>query len=238
MRRHDPDRFLTSLFAPGARREPLWVLYAFNHELARAREAAREPVAALIRLQWWREVVEGARRRHEVAEPLGRAIDSGALDPALLEAMVAGREAEAAPVETVDAWRDYLLAAYGGVGAAAAAALGADAAGQEACRRWGAVYGGAAVLRSAATDAARFRSRLPEDVLARHAGRPSPGALDELAAIVRGLDGPGRLPRRAVAAALPVVLARRDLRRLHTPPGPRGAGDRLAVVLAALRARL
>ena len=34
-------------------------LYAFNHELARAREAVSEPPLALIRLQWWREVVEG-----------------------------------------------------------------------------------------------------------------------------------------------------------------------------------
>ena len=39
----------------------------------------RKPPLALIRLQWWREVVEGARRRHEVAEPLSAAIDAGAL---------------------------------------------------------------------------------------------------------------------------------------------------------------
>ena len=66
VRRHDPDRFLTALFAPAERREALFVLYAFNHELARAREVAREPMLAMVRLQWWREVVEGARRRHEV----------------------------------------------------------------------------------------------------------------------------------------------------------------------------
>ena len=33
VRRHDPDRFLTALFAPEAKREGLFVLYAFNHEL-------------------------------------------------------------------------------------------------------------------------------------------------------------------------------------------------------------
>ena len=38
VRRHDPDRFLTALFAPPAMRETLFVLYAVNHELARARE--------------------------------------------------------------------------------------------------------------------------------------------------------------------------------------------------------
>ena len=61
VRRHDPDRFLTALFAPPEKRDALLTLYAFNHELARAREAVSEPPLALIRLQWWREVVEGAR---------------------------------------------------------------------------------------------------------------------------------------------------------------------------------
>jgi phytoene synthase len=40
VRRHDPDRFLTALFAPPAKRDALLTLYAFNHELARAREVA------------------------------------------------------------------------------------------------------------------------------------------------------------------------------------------------------
>jgi phytoene synthase len=58
VRRHDPDRFLTALFAPSEKRNALLTLYAFNHELARAREVVSEPPLALIRLQWWREVVE------------------------------------------------------------------------------------------------------------------------------------------------------------------------------------
>ena len=71
-----------ALFAPADRRETLFLLYAFNHELARAREVASQPTLALIRLQWWREVIEGARRRHEVAAPLGEALDAGRLDAA------------------------------------------------------------------------------------------------------------------------------------------------------------
>ncbi|MHB0688998.1 squalene/phytoene synthase family protein, partial [Roseomonas mucosa] len=52
------------------------------------------------------------------------------------------------------------------------------------------------------------------------------------------------LPKPAVAAALPLVLARRDLRRiadradLAQPPGPRGGADRLAVAWAGLRGRV
>ncbi len=77
VRRHDPDRFLCSLFAPRERRDALFALVAFNPELARAREAARNPMVALMRLQWWRDAVEEAAarkppRRHEVAEPLAQ----------------------------------------------------------------------------------------------------------------------------------------------------------------------
>ncbi|MBR0671340.1 hypothetical protein GXW76_09170, partial [Roseomonas soli] len=48
------------------------------------------------------------------------------------------------------------------------------------------------------------------------------------------------VPRGALAAALPAVLARRDLVRLaagRDVPG-RGLGDRLAVTLAGLRGRV
>ena len=72
-------------------------LYAFNHELARAREVVSEPPLALIRLQWWREVVEGAYRRHEVAEPLRAAVDAGELDRGDLLRLIDAREAEAEP---------------------------------------------------------------------------------------------------------------------------------------------
>ena len=91
-RAHDPDRFLCALFAPAERREALFALIAFNHELARAREAASNPMAALIRLQWWRDALEEARlgrpaRRHEVAAPLHDAVTGGALDAEALRGL-------------------------------------------------------------------------------------------------------------------------------------------------------
>src|SRR5271156_3271915 len=74
VRRHDRDRFQTALFAPAARREALFALYAFNYEIARVRESVREPMLGQIRLQWWREAIDAAyagaaSRRHEVAGP-------------------------------------------------------------------------------------------------------------------------------------------------------------------------
>ena len=126
VRRHDPDRFLTALFAPPDKREALLTLYAFNHELARAREVVSEPPLALIRLQWWREVVEGAYRRHEVAEPLRAAVDAGELDRGDLLRLIDAREAEAEPAfQTVTDWRGYLLGSAGGVAVAAGRLLGA-----------------------------------------------------------------------------------------------------------------
>jgi len=49
VRRVDPDRYLTALFAPPARREALFTLYAFNHELARAREVVPRDVGLTTR---------------------------------------------------------------------------------------------------------------------------------------------------------------------------------------------
>ena len=252
VRRHDPDRFLCALFAPAERRETLFLLYAFNHELARAREVASQPTLALIRLQWWREVVEGARRRHEIAGPLGEALDAGRLQAADLAAMIEGREAEAdAAIPTLAAWEQYVGAAAGGVAVAAGRALAADEPMLRRLRALGTAYGIGGQLRSVPALTRQGRCQLPEEVLAAHgltvhdvvadprSARLMP-ALRALADHGRRLltEARGPVPRGVVAAALPAVLARRDLARVGQPIRPRGIGDRLAVVVAGLTARV
>jgi len=166
VRRHDPDRFLTALFAPAARRDALFVLYAFNHELERAREVASLPPIALIRLRWWREVVEGAERRHEIATPLGAAIRTGLLAPDDLLAMIAAHETETEEgLPSIAAWRDVVSGTAGTLGVAAARLLGAG--NPEAFRPAGAAYGAGRRLRDIAADATRGRCWLPDDILAR-----------------------------------------------------------------------
>ncbi len=59
VRRHDWDRFICTLFAPEDRREDLFTLLAFNLELARTREMVTEPLIGEMRLQWWRDAIEG-----------------------------------------------------------------------------------------------------------------------------------------------------------------------------------
>ena len=91
---------------------------------------------------------------------------------------------------------------------------------------------------------------LPAEVLAQHGLTPEHVVANPNAAGVQtvigllagdGLDlirGSLRLPRHAVAAALPAVLARRDLRRAPSFPVERGIGDRLAVMIAGVSGRI
>ena len=255
VRQHDPDRFLCALFAPPERRETLLLLYAFNHELARAREVTREPTLALIRLQWWREVVLGADRFHEVATPLAAALRDGRLEAGDLLAMIEGREPETEPeMPTLRAFEDYVEGSAGALAAAAGRVLGADGATRERLRALGAAYGVAGQIRSVAPLLGQRRCLLPADLLAGHGLTPDslvsrpddarlPGALRDLAAAGLRLwtRGRGRFARVAVAAALPGVLGGRDLQRAarsRPQPHPRRLGDRLAVLVAAARGRV
>src|SRR3546814_19486271 len=90
--RHDPDRYLASLFAPEAQREDLFALYAFNYEVAKTAAVVSEPMIGQIRLQWWREslagIYAGRARQHEVVQPLARAVPARALPSALLETTI------------------------------------------------------------------------------------------------------------------------------------------------------
>jgi 15-cis-phytoene synthase len=248
VRRHDPDRFLTALFAPPEHRDALLTLYAFDHELARAREVTSEPHLALIRLHWWREVVEGERRRHEVATPLADLLDTGRLSPEILLPIIDAYEIETEPcIETLTQWRSWLLAGAGGIAVAAGRLLGAQD--PEVLRPTGAAFGAARVIRWNHALARRGRCLLPGDLLADagisvHEAIAAPDSSAVIAVSRRlAADGEGflaqapsgRLSRSMVAAALPAVLARRDLRRgPEVQPAPRGLADRLAVTWAGL----
>jgi phytoene synthase len=114
------------------------------------------------------------------------------------------------------------------------------------------------VLRAVPALARQGRCLLPAEVLATHALSPeamidamirTPNA-PAVRAVMTALattgttllaNAPHRLPRPLIAAALPAVLARRDLAGLlhhRTPPPERGISDRLAVTLAAARLRI
>jgi phytoene synthase len=70
LRNTDFDRYLACLLMPEDKRGPIAALYAFNAELARIRDIIHEPLPGEIRLQWWRDLVEGVGRGESLANPL------------------------------------------------------------------------------------------------------------------------------------------------------------------------
>jgi phytoene synthase len=220
IRRVDPDRWLTSRFiADAVARADVVALYAFDHELARARRVASTPLMAEIRLTWWREALdeifgEGPARRHPTAEALAAAVRRG-LPRAPLEAMIDGH-AEALEAGELDEagalrWAEAVEAT-----AAQAAAMILDPAAQAgaaapAGRAWGLAMLVRAGLAAHGTIAAPLRAALAE---ARIAARS--------------------LSAAAFPAALPARLARFDLAGRR--PGP--LDRRVAIVLAMATGRL
>ncbi len=226
LKRRDPDRLLVTLFAPPSRRLALAALYAFGHELARVPEMASEPALGLIRLQWWREVTDGGRPRHEVASPLGAALDASLLDAGDLRALLAAREEElAGPLLGVAAWQAHIAATEGALAAAAGRALGATAPERTRLAALGTAYG-----------VARLLLRMEPSARAEAAELATWGRRQLASA-------GGRLPYPLLGAGLIGTLARRDLHRLarnrlEAGFSPRGLGDRLAVFAAAAIGRV
>jgi 15-cis-phytoene synthase len=58
-REHDADAYLAALFAAEPVRQDLWALQAFAAELARIPALVSEPMLGEIRLQWWRDALDG-----------------------------------------------------------------------------------------------------------------------------------------------------------------------------------
>ncbi|MBE9606832.1 squalene/phytoene synthase family protein [Acetobacteraceae bacterium H6797] len=263
-RRADPDRFLASLFAAPEKREAIWALIGFDHELARAVPATSQMMTALIRLQWWRDMlaeaeVGAAPRQHEVAAPLHAAITAGVLDAADLHPMIDAREIETEEaIPSEEAFFAWARGTAGGWAVAAGRALGAPPEALARLQSIGTVCGVAATLRGAGVAARQGRCLLPEDLLVSAGTTPHEVAHDPRGPAVKGVvqalarraltmadEARSAIPRPAMAAALPLVLARRDLGWLLSPgydvaqvPPPRGLGARLAVSWAGMTGRV
>lgn len=225
-RAHDRDRFVAALFAPAARREALFALLAFNHEVARTREAVSEAMLGQIRLQWWRDALDGAYagtpRRHEVVTPLAGAIAAHRLDRALFDRLIDAREADLDPQAGFAdraAMTAYAEATGGTLQLLQAQALGAaDADSQAAAGAVGTAWALLGLVRALPFLIAAGRTPLPDDLLAEAGlsrqdlrGRTPPPALAGPVAAVcdqaAALLAEARARRRAVApSARPALL--------------------------------
>jgi phytoene synthase len=74
VRATDRDRYLATLLAPAQHRNALFALYAFNVEIERVRDLARETMPGEVRLQWWREVLLGERSGEAAINPVAAAL--------------------------------------------------------------------------------------------------------------------------------------------------------------------
>lgn len=76
LRRSDPDRYLSTLYAPPAVRADLDALYRFNAEIAAIRDRIREPLPGEVRIQWWRDTLAGGEAGgYPLAEALLAAVE-------------------------------------------------------------------------------------------------------------------------------------------------------------------
>ena len=234
VRAADRDRFLASLFAPAERRDSLFALYAFNVEIGRVREVARETLPGEIRLRWWRDVLSGERGGEGNANPVAAAllgtIERHGLAVDKLIALIEARRFDLydEPMASVADLEAYAKKTFSAVIGLAAQILGADAA--PAAGPAGIASGIAGLLRAFPLHAARRQLYAPADLLARHgvssddifAGRSSPAvnaALAELRALARQRLAAARehlttLPREAQPAFLTVALVRPSLDRM------------------------
>jgi phytoene/squalene synthetase len=220
--RGDPDRYAALLAAPVAARARLLPLYAFNLEVARAPWVTQEPMIAEMRLQFWRDVVEGAasgspQRAHEVAGPMADLIRAADLPIDVLDRLIDARrhDIDRAPFADQAALDAYLEDTGGGLMWLAARALGAGAEVEPLARKAGWATGLAAYLRAVPELEARGRVPLvdgrPEAVadLARE-------ALARLDAVRRSR---GRVPATVRPAFFPARAAGAILRQAAREPG-------------------
>lgn len=246
VRRFDPDRFLLAQFAPAACRPALLALAAFNLEVAKIPEVVTERMLGQIRLQWWREaldgIVAGSPRAHAVVRSLAAAVAGHGLVAEPLHAFIDARERDLDPdpppdlpalVAHVDATAGRIAGLQLDVlGVAGDSARSAALAGT---RAWAL----AGLLRAVPFHARARRIYLPEAVL-REAGagradllalRPDAGlkqavarVAEAAAAEIEAARALGHPPRAAAAVTLAATLARLHLARLreagHDPFAP------------------
>ncbi|RDJ27642.1 phytoene/squalene synthase family protein [Bosea caraganae] len=239
VREADHDRYIASLYAPEALRPGLFALYAFSHEIARVREQVSEPLPGEVRLQWWRDLLEGDAQGEAQAHPVAAALLDTVLRYRLPIAPLTGL-IEARVFDLYDDPMPSLsdLEGYAGETSSALIRLasiilaeGRDPGGAAACGHAGVAYALAGLMRAFPWHAAAGQVYLPGDILGRNGvirddivrGRGGPGVLytlKELRGIARKHlkklgDLRETMPAAIAPAFLPVALVEPYLKRME-----------------------
>jgi 15-cis-phytoene synthase len=234
----DRDRYLATLFAPAARRDALCALHAFDIEIRRVRDVAREPLPGEIRLQWWTEVLSGERGEEASANPVAAALRAtiaqhGLATARLLDLIEARRfDLYEEPMASVADLEHYAKQTSSVSFAFAAQILGGEAAAVGLAAEPAGIADTMAQLMTAfPLHAARGQLYVPNEILDRHevtphqifTGQSSPAlnaALGELRDLARQkLAAAGEyiaaLPGAVLPAFLPLAPVRAALDRLE-----------------------
>ena len=237
VREADRDRYLSTLFAPAAQRDALFALYAFNVEIARVRDFAREPMPGEIRLQWWREALAGEREGEAAAHPVAAALREilaryGLASDRLI-ALIDARAFDLydEPMTTLTDLEIYGIKTQSALFAMAAEMLGGGAPTELLTLDAGIAYSIAGVLHGLARHVSRRQLYLPLDLLTRHRVDPNQilagqatdalrAALAELRILTRRhlTTAQAQLksaPPEVLPALLPAALVGPTLRRME-----------------------
>jgi phytoene synthase len=219
VRAGDKERFLATLFAPQKYRRALYALYAFNLEVARTRELAREPMPGEIRLQWWREVLEGTGRGEVEANPVAAALRDVVvryrLPPQALAELIDARAFDLydAPMTSLSELEHYAQRTAAGPIELAARVLadGEDPGIGDLARHAGIAYAVAGLLRALPIHSARGQLYLPAQVMQRYGAAPADifaaKPTTELRAVLAELRLRARKHLAAARELLPAMLA-------------------------------
>ena len=237
VKQFDPDRYLSTLFAPSEKRAGLFALYAFNLEIARIRESVSEPPLGEIRLQFWRDalgaIYGGQTHEHPVADALAEVVRNSDIPQQALLNLIEARTFDLYddPMPSVNDLEGYLgetssilIMLAGRILAGDATTAASDAAGHA-----GVAYGLTGLLRSVPVHRARGQCYLPKDILEAHQTSPAhilsgrwdggeQGALSALYEIAQGHLDKARevrtqVPEAALPAFLPVCLVEGYLKK-------------------------
>ena len=172
----DRDRYLSALFAAPEARRGLFALYAFNVEIARVRDIVSDPLPGEIRLQWWRDAIEGSGHgdadQHPVLAELRWAIERYKLPVSAFTGLIDAR--------IFDLYEDPMptladLEGYAGETSSALIQLasiilanGEDPATAEISGHAGVAYAMTGLMRALPLHASRRQVFLPKDILDRH----------------------------------------------------------------------
>lgn len=176
VKRHDQDRYLASLFAPSWSRPYLWALYAFNIEIASVRERVTDPLPGEMRLEWWREVLQGEGRGDVAGNPIALAlidtVTTFKLSRAALLRLIEARVGDLYddPIETHQDWETYAHETSSVLMHLACHVVGKGqpTGTAEAASFAGVAYAGCGLLRALPYHARQGRVMLPRDKMKAH----------------------------------------------------------------------